>query len=121
LLLQDGFDKLPIAETVAAAKHQAAQIEGELQQTVRSFIATQPSLAKLNDPVTLQLLVYTILGLPVLLLLVLFMAAVGGPRKSQGGSAGSAQAKGKKQNSGGGSKKEAQKPAQGHARKAGRV
>lgn len=104
-----------------AAKQQAAQIEGELQHTVRSFVATQPSLASLNDPVTLQLLVYTILGLPVLLLLVLFMAAVGGPRKSQGSSAGSAQAKGKKQNSGGGSKKEAQRPAQGHARKAGRV
>lgn len=56
------FDKLPIADTVAAAKQQASVIERELQQTLKAFVATQPSLSALDDPVVLQLLVYTVMG-----------------------------------------------------------
>lgn len=48
------YDKLPIAETVSAAKQQASVIEAELQQTLQTFVAAQPSLANLNDPVVIQ-------------------------------------------------------------------
>lgn len=116
-VLQDAFDKLPIADTVAAAKQQASVIERELQQTLKAFVATQPSLSSLDDPVVLQLLVYTVMGLPLLLLVVVLMSLVGGPRKA---SAAQAQGKGKR-NSGGGNKAQVLpngKPAaQGQARR----
>jgi hypothetical protein len=98
--LQAAYEKLPIAETVAAAKRQASVIEGELQSTLKAFIATQPSLASLNDPVVLQLLVYTVMGLPLLLLAVVLLSLVGGPRKGAS-SADAAQGKGKKLSGGG--------------------
>lgn len=75
-------------------------IERELQQTLKAFVATQPSLSALDDPVVLQLLVYTVMGLPLLLLVVVLLTLVGGPRK-----AGAAPAQGKaKRNSGSGNK-----------------
>lgn len=95
------YDKLPIAETVAAAKRQASVIEGELQQTLKAFVATQPSLAALNDPVILQLLVYTVMGLPLLLLVVVLLTLLGGPRK---GASAAGQGKGKRVSGGGGQK-----------------
>jgi hypothetical protein len=95
---QAAYEKLPIAETVAAVKRQTAVIEGELQSTLKAFIATQPSLASLNDPVVLQLLVYTVMGLPLLLLAVVLLSLVGGPRK---GASSTAQGKGKKLSGGG--------------------
>jgi hypothetical protein len=99
-LLQTAFDKLPIADTVAAAKQQASVIERELQQTLKAFVATQPSLSALDDPVVLQLLVYTVMGLPLLLLVVVLLTLVGGPRRA---SAAPAQGKAKR-NSGNGNK-----------------
>lgn len=102
LSCQAAYDKLPIAETVAAAKQQTSVIERELKQTLGAFIATQPSLSALGDPVVLQLLVYTVMGLPLLLLLVVLTTLLGGPRKGQ---AAPAQAKGAKRNSGSGSHK----------------
>lgn len=99
---QAAYDKLPIAETVAVAKQQTSVIERELKQTLGAFIATQPSLSALGDPVVLQLLVYTVMGLPLLLLLVVLTTLLGGPRK---GKAAPAQAKGTKRNSGSGGHK----------------
>jgi hypothetical protein len=99
---QAAYDKLPIAETVAAAKQQTAVIERELKQTLGAFIATQPSLSALGDPVLLQLVVYTVMGLPLLLLLVVLTTLLGGPRTGQ---SAPAQAKGAKRNSGSGSHK----------------
>jgi hypothetical protein len=87
---------------VTAAKQQLVMIESELKQTLKSFVATQPALSNLGDPVTLQLLVYTIIGLPVLLVGVVLLTLLGGPRSGQS----AAEHKGKL-NNGGGSKKDA--------------
>lgn len=101
--VQEVYAKLPIAETAKAARRQAGVIQVELKQTLKAFIATQPNLASLNDPVILQLLVYTVMGLPLLLLVVVLMALLGGPR----GSANAAAKQGKSRKNSGGGKKEA--------------
>jgi hypothetical protein len=82
--LQEALNKLPISDTVAAAKVQIANIEQELKTVVKSVAASQPALSALNDPVALQLAVYSIMGLPMLLLFVLFVSIYGGPGKSSG-------------------------------------
>jgi hypothetical protein len=95
--LQEALNKLPIADTIAAAKVQIANIEQELKTVVKSVAASQPALAALNDPVALQLAVYSIMGLPMLLLFVLFVSIYGGPGKSSGtGSDAAGKAGGKK-------------------------
>jgi len=114
--VQDVYEKLPIADTVRAAQQQASVIEAELQQTLKAFVATQPTLSGLNDPVVLQLLVYTVMGLPLLLLVVVLLTLLGGPRKSAT-STGPSKAAARK-NSGGGKKEAAQATA---GRQAGKV
>lgn len=82
--MQEALNKLPIADTIAAAKAQVANIEQELKTVVKSVAASQPALSALNDPVALQLAVYSIMGLPMLLLFVVFASLYGGPGKSSG-------------------------------------
>jgi hypothetical protein len=89
--MQAAFDKLPIQETLEAAQKQAGVMEAELHRLLRALVASQPSLAPLNDPVVLQLLVYTVMGLPLLLLSFVLLSLVGGPGKA--GAAGQAKAR----------------------------
>uniref|UniRef100_A0A383WHX5 Uncharacterized protein n=1 Tax=Tetradesmus obliquus TaxID=3088 RepID=A0A383WHX5_TETOB len=101
---QEALSKLPIADYVAAAnvhlaaaKVQVANIEAELKTVVKGVAASQPALSALNDPVALQLAVYSIMGLPMLLLFVVFVSIYGGPGKSSGTGADSgSKAAGKK-------------------------
>jgi hypothetical protein len=94
--LQEALNKLPISDTIAAVKVQIANIEQELKTVVKSVAASQPALSALNDPVALQLAVYSIMGLPMLLLFVLFVSIYGGPGKSSGTGADAAGKGGKK-------------------------
>ena len=87
-VLQEALAQLPIHDAIDSAKQQVANIERELHMVVKQLISSQPSLSKLNDPVTLQLLVYSIMGLPVALLSLLLLTLIGGPGKTaKGGSA----------------------------------
>lgn len=87
-VLQAAFAELPIRGAVNSVKQQVSDIESELHMVAKQFISSQPSLSRLNDPVTLQLLVYSIMGLPVLLLSLLLVVLLGGPGKTpKGGSA----------------------------------
>lgn len=87
---QEALSKLPVSDTIDAVKAQLATIERELLLVVQGIVKTQPALSGLNDPVTLQLLVYSIMGLPMLLLAMLVVSLYGGPGKSSGADAAAA-------------------------------
>jgi myosin heavy subunit len=82
------LSKLPIEATLNSAKQQIANIEYELHVVVKQFISSQPSLSSLNDPVTIQLVVYSILGFPMVLLSLLLISVAASPSKKDKGSAG---------------------------------
>jgi hypothetical protein len=94
--LQEAINKLPISDTIAAAKLQVANIEQELKTVVKGVAASQPALSALNDPVALQLAVYSIMCLPMLLLFVVSVSIYGGPGKSSGTGADAASKAGRK-------------------------
>eukprot|EP00775_Hariotina_reticulata_P007241 gene7241-7454_t len=91
----DVVKELPVEEHIKSAKKQLSNIEAELRAVLGQVIKSQPSLASLDDPVALQLLVYTVMGLPLLLFFIVLSCVVGGPRKSKAESA-HAKAAGKK-------------------------
>jgi hypothetical protein len=100
MLEQDMVKDLPVEEHIKSAKKQLLNIEAELRAVIGQTVKSQPSLAALDDPVALQLMVYTVMGLPLLLFFVLLSCVVGGSRKSKTDSA-PAKAAGKKGSSGG--------------------
>lgn len=100
MLKQDVVKDLPVEEHVKSAKKQLLNTEAELRAVIGQTVKSQPSLAFLDDPVALQLLVYTVMGLPLLLFFVLLSCVVGGSRKSKTDSAPT-KAAGKKGSSGG--------------------
>lgn len=89
---QAALNQLPLAEVTEVVRVQYAVVEKELMAVARGIVSSHPALSKFNDPVTLQLLVYVILGLPALLLAVLAVSLLGRGRAS--GSAGSSAAAG---------------------------
>lgn len=89
--IQEFLAKLPLQDTINSAKQQVANIEHELHIIVKQLISSQPSLSTLNDPVTLQLIVYSIMGLPMVLLSLLLVSLVGGSGKKAKSSAGKEQ------------------------------
>ncbi|KAF8063017.1 RPS7 [Scenedesmus sp. PABB004] len=104
---KEALAALPVADAVASARRQLADVERELTAVVGRFVADRPALAGLADPVALQLVVYSIMGLPALLLAALLLAVAGGPSKPAAGGGGKAGAKkpaagGKKAAAGGG-------------------
>lgn len=82
--LQEYWSNLPIQDTISSAKRQVANIEYELHIVVKQLISSHPSLSSLNDPVTIQLLVYSVMGLPMVLLSLLLVSLVASPGKKAG-------------------------------------
>lgn len=94
--MQDVWAKLPINDAIKAAKKQFHTVERELHQVVQQLIRSQPSLASLDDPVTIQLLVLSIIGLPVVMLSLLLVSLAASPKTPAAGrsTAGKGGAKG---------------------------
>lgn len=75
---------------------QFSSVNEELKKVVGSTLASTPALAPLADPVTVQLLAYSVFALPVVLLLVLPLALAGGKKKPETDTRGPAGKGGKK-------------------------